>query len=72
MRNYIPTIDISPLLEQNFNSIPSKNTIEKIKKACIEVGFFQIIEHGINKKDMHNVIKAVSYTHLTLPTKRIV
>ena len=57
MRNYIPTINISSLLNHNFDSISSKNTIEKIKKACIEVGFFQIIEHGISKKDIRNITK---------------
>ena len=29
MRRYIPTINISRLLNNNFNSIDSKNTIKK-------------------------------------------
>ena len=57
MKNYIPTINISSLLNNNFNSVTSKNTIKKIKKACIEVGFFQITGHGILKKDINNIIK---------------
>ena len=57
MKNYIPTINISSLLNHNFSSVNSKNTIKKIKKACIEVGFFQITGHGIHKRDINNIIK---------------
>ena len=52
--NFIPTIDISPLLK-NLNSNKSKHTIKKIEKACIEVGFFQIINHGISKKQIQSI-----------------
>ena len=55
MNNYIPTINISSLIENNFNSIKSFQTIKKIEKACIEVGFFQIIGHGINIKEINNI-----------------
>ena len=57
MKSYIPTINISSLLNADFNSISSKITIKKIAKACIEVGFFQIIGHGIKKKDIKNITK---------------
>jgi len=50
-KNFIPTIDISALLK-NLNSNKSKKIIKKIEKACVEVGFFQIINHGISKKQL--------------------
>ena len=57
MKKYIPTINISTLLKNDFNSISSLNIIKKIEKACVEVGFFQIIGHGINKKDINSITK---------------
>ena len=53
-KNFIPTIDISALLK-NLNSNKSKQTIKKIEKACLEVGFFQIINHGINIKQIQSI-----------------
>ena len=53
-KNFIPTIDISPLLN-DLNSIKSKKIIKKIEKACANVGFFQIINHGISKKQIKNI-----------------
>ena len=50
-KNSIPTIDISALLK-NINSNKSKKIIKKIERACVEVGFFQIINHGISKKQL--------------------
>ena len=61
-KNYIPTINISSILNNNFTSNTSYKIIKKIEKASIEVGFFQIIGHKLDVK------KTVSYTHLTLPT----
>ena len=55
MKNYIPTVDISSLLKSNFNSLLAKNTIKKIEKACIDVGFFQVTGHGINIKEINNI-----------------
>ena len=55
-KNFIPTIDISILLK-NINSNKSKQIIKKIEKACIQVGFFQIINHGISKKLIQNITK---------------
>ena len=55
MKNYIPTVDISSLLKSNFNSLLAKNTIKKIEKACIDVGFFQVTGHGIDIKEINNI-----------------
>ena len=54
-KNLIPTIDISSLVNQDFNSNKSVKTINKIKKACINIGFFQIVGHGISKKNIKNI-----------------
>ncbi len=56
-KNLIPIINISSIIKQDFNSKKSIETIYKIKKACIEVGFFQVVGHGISKKDINNIIK---------------
>ncbi len=57
MKNYIPTINISSLLKLEFNSKIADNTIKKIEKACIEIGFFQITGHGIDIKKINNICK---------------
>jgi len=54
-KNLIPTINISSIINQNFSSNKSIETINKIKKACIDIGFFQVIGHGINKKNIRNI-----------------
>ena len=54
-KNLIPTINISSIINQDFNSNKSIKTINKIKKACINIGFFQIVGHGISKKNIKNI-----------------
>ena len=54
-KNLIPTINISSIINQDFNSNKSIETINKIKKACINIGFFQITGHGISKKNIKNI-----------------
>ena len=54
-KNYIPTIDVSKILDNRFNSIASKKIINKINKACVEVGFFQIIGHGIKLSNISKI-----------------
>ena len=56
-KNYIPTIDISSLVKNNFRTQNVFKTIKKIEKACKNVGFFQITGHGINQKDIRNICK---------------
>ena len=57
MKNYIPTINISSLLKSKFKSKSANDTIKKIEKACVEVGFFQVTGHGINIKKIENICK---------------
>ena len=57
MKNYIPTINISSLLKSEFKSKSARNTIKKIEKACVNVGFFQVTGHGININEINNVCK---------------
>jgi len=54
-QNIIPTINISSILKKNFESPKSIITINKIKKACINIGFFQITGHSINQKKIKNI-----------------
>jgi len=39
-KNYIPTIDVSPILHNNFECTKCIEVIKKIEKACVRVGFF--------------------------------
>ena len=61
MKSYIPTIDISSLLDEKFKLVNTKKTIKKIEKACVEVGFFQITNHGIKKKNINDIVKVGKY-----------
>ena len=54
-KNIIPTINISSIVKKGFESPKSIITINKIKKACINIGFFQVTGHGINKKNIKNI-----------------
>ena len=54
-KNIIPTINISSIIKKGFESQKSIITINKIKKACINIGFFQIVGHGISKKNIKNI-----------------
>ena len=47
-KNIIPTINISSIIS-GFESPKSISTINKIKKACINIGFFQA-EDGIRDR----------------------
>ena len=51
----IPTINISSIVKNDFNSPKSINTINKIKNACISIGFFQVTGHGMSKKNIKRV-----------------
>lgn len=41
MKNYIPTINVSSIIKNNFDNAKSFKVIKEIEKACIEVGFFK-------------------------------
>jgi isopenicillin N synthase-like dioxygenase len=45
------------LLKSDFNSLSAKNTLLKIERACIDIGFFQVIGHGIDIKEINNICK---------------
>ena len=52
IKSYIPTINISSLIQNNFETQNSFKIIKEIEKACVNVGFFQITGHGINLKEI--------------------
>ena len=54
-KNLIPTINIFSIVNEGFDSSKSIKTINKIKKACINIGFFQVTGHGISKKNIKNI-----------------
>ena len=53
----IPTINVSSVIKNGFDSPKSIKTINKIKEACINIGFFQITGHGISQKNIKNICK---------------
>ena len=56
-KNYIPTINISSLIRDEFKTQNALKIIKKIEKACVEVGFFQVTGHGIDIKKINNICK---------------
>jgi len=54
-KNLIPTINISSLIKDGYHCNKSIKTINKIKEACINIGFFQVTGHGINQKNIRDI-----------------
>ena len=54
-KKLIPTINISSIIKNDFNSKKSIQTIKSIEKACVNIGFFQVTEHGISEKIIKNI-----------------
>ena len=45
------------LVNKDLSSKESLKIIKKIEKACVEVGFFQVIGHGIDHKKIKKIVK---------------
>mgnify|MGYP002033120542 CR=1 FL=1 len=56
-KNYIPTINISSLIKNNFETQSALKTIKEIEKACVNIGFFQVTGHGFNLKEIQKICK---------------
>ena len=54
-KNIIPTINISSIVKNGFETPNSNRVINKIKKACVDIGFFQVTGHGISQKKIVNI-----------------
>ena len=54
-KNYIPTINISSLIKNNFETQSAFKTIKEIEKACVNIGFFQVTGHGLNLREIKNI-----------------
>ena len=59
-KTFIPTINISSLINNKLETKTAIRTIKKIEKACIDVGFFQVVGHGINLQEINKTC-AVGY-----------
>ena len=68
-KSYIPTINISSLIKNNFENKNAVKTIKEIEKACVNVGFFQITGHGINLKEIKKTCE-VANKFFNLPDSR--
>ena len=56
MNEIVPKINISKLIINGLNSSKSNKVIKQIKKACLEVGFFTIVGHGISTKLINSTL----------------
>ncbi|KAF4965910.1 hypothetical protein F66182_17991, partial [Fusarium sp. NRRL 66182] len=61
----IPTVDISSFLANPFSK-EAELVVSKIKDACMAVGFFQIIGHGISP-DLQEVVFQGAKSFFSLP-----
>ena len=55
-KDFIPKIDLSNLIINGVKSPQSFDTIKEIKKACEEVGFFTVINHGISNTSIEKIL----------------
>ncbi|WP_075503841.1 2OG-Fe(II) oxygenase family protein [Candidatus Pelagibacter communis] len=70
-KNYIPTINISSLVKNNFETLSAFKTIKEIEKASVKVGFFQITGHGLDLKEIKKICNVGNkFFHLPDSKKR--
>ena len=68
--SFIPKIDLSNLIKFGVGSDESLETVNAIKKASEEVGFFTVTNHGISIDSINNILDtARNFFHLPLDKK---
>ena len=55
--NYIPNIDLSEIIDKDFNSDAAIQISKNIKKASEDIGFFTVTNHGIPISKIDNLLK---------------
>lgn len=53
----IPTIDISPFLNQTSSDQALRKVVESVRHACTTYGFFQLIGHGVSEEDRNEILE---------------
>ena len=69
MNDFIPKINISYLIKNGFNSSKSSIIIKQIKKACLDIGFFEVLGHGIKPQTIRSTLK-ICRKFFDLPIKK--
>ncbi|KAF6171665.1 hypothetical protein GIB67_042180 [Kingdonia uniflora] len=68
---HIPTIDLSKFSGENINSYQFNRELSKLAASCKEWGFFQVINHGIEREILESIEKvATEFFMLPLEEKQ--
>ena len=62
IKNYIPTINISSLVKNNFETRSALKTIKEIEKACVKIGFQITVKELILKKLKKHAQKVINFS----------
>jgi len=54
-KKFIPTINISSLIQKKPTKKKLYHTIKQIEKACVNVGFFQVTGHGFKQNEIKKI-----------------
>ncbi|KAK3039332.1 LOW QUALITY PROTEIN: hypothetical protein RJ639_028732 [Escallonia herrerae] len=65
----IPTVDFSSFLKEDGDEEGKQRMIEEVGKACLEYGFFQLVNHGVQLDLMNRTIE-LSKNVYGVPNKR--
>ncbi|EIT73134.1 hypothetical protein AO1008_09387 [Aspergillus oryzae 100-8] len=52
----IPTVDISPFLDENASPEAKEQVVDAMRDACTTFGFFYLVGHGIPEEDRQAVL----------------
>ena len=62
----VPLIDIGPLFDPSVDEATRRQTVQLIGRACMEVGFFYVANHGVDAV-LQSQLKECFATFLALP-----
>jgi isopenicillin N synthase-like dioxygenase len=64
----IPTVDISPFLDEQSSQDAKDQVVEAMRDACTTFGFFYLVGHGIPEEDRQKVLDCTKL-YFSLPTE---
>ena len=62
----IPTVDISPFLDENASPEAKQQVVDAMRDACTTFGFFYLVGHGIPEEDRRMILNCAKL-YFSLP-----